>query len=105
VFPKDTFDSDPKYHNRACLAQNSEANLSVLMQDIGRQGHDSDDDLNSFVGFIGRKVAKIFPNEQGGRSAVFGTVMVVQHLLLNTHGNDPVEKAQFTINYDFQDHH
>ncbi len=96
---------DPLYCDRECLALNSEAELSVLMQDIGRQGHDSDYDLSSFVGFIGRRVAKVCPNEQGGRSTVFGTVMALQHLLLNPHDNDPLEKAQFTINYDFQDHH
>jgi hypothetical protein len=75
------------------------------MQDIGRQGHDSDYDLSSFVGFIGRRVAKVFPNEQGSRSTVFGTVMAFQDLLLNPNGNYPMEKVQFTINYDFQDHH
>lgn len=103
VFPKDRFATDSLYRER--LALNSRGFLSVLMQDIGRQGHDSDDDLSSFVGFIGRRVAKVFPNEQGGRSTVFGTVMAFQDVLLNPHGNYPLEKAQFTINYDFQDHH
>jgi len=33
---------------------------------------------------------------------VYGTVINVHHKELNPHGNDPVEKAEFTVRFDSQ---
>ena len=77
-----------------------EGQMRVIMQDIGKEGHVDYTDLSSFVD---RRVAK-YNNEQGGRAAIYGTVIEFNRVLLNPHGNDPVEKAQFTIQFDNQEH-
>jgi hypothetical protein len=74
--------------------------MRVIMQDIGKEGYVDYTDLSSFVDWC---VAK-YNNEQGGRSTIYGTVIEVNCLLLNLHGNDPVEKAQFKIKFDNQEH-
>jgi hypothetical protein len=73
--------------------------MRVIMQDIGKEGHVDYTDLSSFVD---RRVAK-YNNEQGGRATIYGTVIEFNRVLLNLHGNDPVEKAQFIIKFDNQE--
>jgi hypothetical protein len=77
-----------------------EGQMRVIMQDIGKEGHVDYTDLSSFVD---RRVAK-YNNEQGGRATIYGNVIEFNRVLLNPHGNDPVEKAQFTIQFDNQEH-
>jgi hypothetical protein len=53
------------------------------------------------VGFVGQHVVKHVTNEQGERLTIYGTVEEVFHTVINLHGNDPVQKVQFTIDYGY----
>jgi hypothetical protein len=93
LYTKDKFECDPGLCNCKLLELRSETSMRVLLQDIGHQGRDDDDDLSSFVGFVGQCVAKYVTNEQQERSIVYGAVEEVFHSVLNLHGNDSVQKA------------
>jgi hypothetical protein len=74
--------------------------ISLVVQDIGKEGHEDYSDLSSFVD---RPVMKQVTNEPGEVVPdVYGTVINVHHKELNPHGNDPVEKAEFTVRFDSQ---
>jgi hypothetical protein len=74
--------------------------ISLVVQDIGKEGHKDYSDLSSF---LDRPVMKQVTNEPNVVvTDVYGTVVNVHHKELNLHGNDPVEKAEFTIHFDSQ---
>jgi hypothetical protein len=53
LYPRDTFECDLGLHNCALLELRFLPSMRALVQDIGQQGRDNDDDLSSFVGFVG----------------------------------------------------
>jgi len=74
--------------------------ISLVVQDIGKEGHEDYSDLSSFVD---PPIMKQVANEAGVVvTDVYGTVINVHHKELNPHGNDPVEKAEFTICFKSQ---
>jgi hypothetical protein len=74
--------------------------ISLVVQDIGKEGHKDYSDLSSF---LDRPVMKQVTNEPGEVvTDVYGTVINFHRKELNPHGNDPVEKAEFTIRFDAQ---
>ena len=74
--------------------------ISLVVQDIGKEGHKDYSDLSSFVN---RPVMKQVANEPNVVvTNVYGTVVKVHRKELNPHGNGPVEKAEFTIRFDSQ---
>jgi len=78
----------------------SKNSISLVVQDIGKEGHEDYSDLSSF---LDRPVMKQVTNEPGEVvTDVYGTVVNVHRKELNPHGNDPVEKAEFTIRFDSQ---
>jgi hypothetical protein len=74
--------------------------ISILVQDIDKEGHKDYSDFNSFKD---RRILKRVTNEAGVVVAhVYGSVDNVHHKVLHPHGNDPVEKAKFMICFDSQ---
>jgi hypothetical protein len=96
------FATDLSKLNHDILDLKSKTTMRVLMQGIEKQGHEDYADLSSFVD---QCVAKHVINEQGERTTFYGTVIEIYCLLLNLHGNDPVENAQLKVIFDFQEHH
>jgi hypothetical protein len=74
--------------------------INLVVQDIGKEGHEDYSDLSSFVD---RPVMKQVASESNEvKTNVYGTVVKVHRKELNHHGNVPVEKAEFTIRFDSQ---
>jgi hypothetical protein len=74
--------------------------ISLVVQDIGKEGHEDYSDLSSF---LDRPVMKQVASESNEVvTDVYGTVVKVHRKELNPHGNDPVEKAEFMICFDSQ---
>ena len=69
--------------------------INLVVQDIGKEGHEDYSDLSSFVDRPVMKQVASEPNEVV--TDVYGTVVKVHRKELNPHGNDPVEKAEFSI--------
>jgi len=74
--------------------------IHLVVQDIGKEGHEDYSDLSSF---LNRPVMKQVASESNEvKTNVYGTVVKVYRKELNPHGNDPVEKAEFMIRFDSQ---
>jgi hypothetical protein len=74
--------------------------ISLVVQDISKEGHKDFSDLSSFVDCpimkqVTNEPSKVLTN-------VYGTVVKVHRKELNPHGIDPVEKAEFMIRFDSQ---
>jgi len=74
--------------------------ISIVVQDIGKEGHEDYSDLGSFVHRPVTKQVTSEPDEVV--TDVYGTVVNVHHKELNPHENNPVEKAKFMIRFDSQ---
>jgi len=74
--------------------------INLVVQDIGKEGHEDYSDLSSFVDRPVMKQVASEPNVVV--TDVYGTVIQVHRKELNLHGNVPVEKAEFTICFDSQ---
>jgi len=97
VYANDIINCDPDIVIEELRSNNP---ISLVVQDIGKEGHKDYSDLSSFVNL---PVMKQVPNEPNEAvTDVNGTVVKVHHKELNPHGNDPVEKAEFTICFDSQ---
>jgi hypothetical protein len=72
--------------------------ISLVVQDIGKEGHEDYSDLSTFVDRPVMKQVASEPNVVV--TDVYGTVIQVHRKELNLHGNVPVEKAEFTICFD-----
>ncbi len=72
--------------------------INLVVQDIGKEGHKDYSDLSSFLDRRVMKQVASEPNEVV--TDVYGTVVTVHRKELNPHGNDPVEKAEFSIRFD-----
>jgi hypothetical protein len=83
-------------HDSVLLNLQSKTTMRVLIQEIGKQGFE---DYADFSSFLDQCAVKHVTNEQGEKMTFFGTFVEVYLLLLNLHGNDPVEKLQFKITY------
>ena len=97
VYANDIINCDPEIVIEELRSSNP---ISLVVQDIGKEGHEDYSDLSSFVD---PPVMKQVANEAGVVvTDVYGTVVNVHHKELNPHRNDPVEKAEFTICFDSQ---
>jgi len=75
--------------------------IKIIVQDIGKEGHNDCSDLSSF---INRHILKHVTNEPDVVvTDVYGTVVNVYCKVLSPHENDPVEKAEFMIHFDSQE--
>jgi hypothetical protein len=74
--------------------------INLVVQDIGKEGHEDYSDLSSFLDRPVMKQVASEPNEVV--TDVYGTVVTVHRKELNPHGNDPVKKAEFSIRFDSQ---
>jgi hypothetical protein len=97
VYANDIINCDPEIVIEELRSSNP---ISLVVQDIGKDGHEDYSDLSSFVDRPVMKQVASAPNEVV--TDVYGTVVKVHRKELNPHGNDPVEKAEFTICFDSQ---
>jgi len=97
VYAIDVSKCDPDIVIEALRSNNP---ISLVVQDIGKEGHEDYSDLSFFVDRPVMKIVASEPNE--AVTDVYGTVINVHCKELNPHGNDPVEKAEFTICFDSQ---
>jgi hypothetical protein len=74
--------------------------ISLVVQEIGKEGHEDYSDLSFFVDRPVMKQVASEPNK--AVRDIYGTIVNFHHKELNPHGNDPVEKAEFTIRLDSQ---
>ena len=97
VYANDIINCDPDIIIEELRSNNP---ISLVVQDIGKEGHEDYSDLSSFVD---RPVMKQVASESNEvKTNVYGTVVIVHRKELNPHGNDPVEKAEFMICFDSQ---
>jgi hypothetical protein len=97
VYAIDVSNSDPDIVIEELQSNNP---ISLVVQDIGKEENEDYSDLSSFVNRPVMKQVASEPNEVV--TDVYGTVFNVHHKELNPHGNDPVEKAEFTICFNSQ---
>jgi len=95
VYANDIINCDPEIVIEELRSNNP---INLVVQDIGKEGHEDYSDLSSFVDRPVMKQVASEPNEVV--TDVYGTVVKVHRKELNPHGNDPVEKAEFTICFD-----
>jgi hypothetical protein len=97
VYANDVMNCDPDIIIEELRSSNP---INLVVQDIGNEGNEDYNDLSSFVR---RRVMKQVTNESNEVvTNVYGTVVKVHRKELNPHGNDPVEKAEFTIRFESQ---
>ena len=97
VYANDIINCDPDIVIEELRSNNP---INLVVQDIGKEGHEDYSDLSSF---LDRPVMKQVASESNEVvTDVYGTVVKVHRKELNPHGNDPVEKAEFTIRFDSQ---
>ena len=97
VYANDIINCDPEIVIEELRSNNP---INLVVQDIGKEGHEDYSDLSSFLDRPVMKQVASEPNEVV--TDVYGTVVKVHRKELNPHGNDPVEKAEFTICFDSQ---
>jgi len=97
VYANDIINCDPDIIIEELRSNNP---INLVVQVIGKEGHKDYSDLSSFVDRPVMKQVADEPNEV--KTNVYGTVVKVHRKELNPHGNDPVEKAEFTIRFDSQ---
>ena len=97
VYANDIINCDPEIVIEELRSSNP---ISLVVQDIGKEGHEDYSDLSSFVNRPIMKQVASEPNEVV--TDVYGTVINVHLKELNPHGNDPVEKAEFMIRFASQ---
>ena len=95
VYANDIINCDPDI---IIVELRSNNPINLVVQDIGKECHKDYSDLSSFVDRPVMKQVASEPNEVV--TDVYGTVVKVHRKELNPHGNDPVEKAEFTICFD-----
>jgi hypothetical protein len=95
VYANDIINCDPDNVIEELRSSNP---INLVVQDIGKEGHEDYSDLSSFVDRPVMKQVASEPNE--AVTDVYGTVVKVNRKDLKPHGNDPVEKAEFTICFD-----
>jgi hypothetical protein len=97
VYANDITNCDPNIVMEELQSNNP---INLVVQDIGKEGHEDYSDLSSF---LDRPVMKQVTNEPNEVvKDVYGTVIKVHRKELNPHGNVPVEKAEFMIRFDSQ---
>jgi hypothetical protein len=97
VYANDIINCDPDIVIKELRSNNR---ISLVVQDIGKEGHEDYSDLRSFVDRPVMKQVASEPNEVV--TDVYGTVVKVHCKEINPHGNVPVEKAESTIRFDTQ---
>jgi hypothetical protein len=97
VYANDIINCDPDIVIEELRSNNP---ISLVVQDIGKEGHKDYSDLSSFVDRPIMKQVASEPNEV--KTNVYGTAVKIHCKELNPHGNDPVEKAEFTICFNSQ---
>jgi hypothetical protein len=97
VYANDIINCDPDIVMEELRSNNP---INLVVQDIGKEGHEDYSDLSSFLDRPVMKQVASEPSEVV--TNVYGTVVKDRHKELNPHGNDPVKKAAFTIRFDSQ---
>jgi len=97
VYANDIINCDPDIVIEELRSNNP---ISLVVQDIGKEGHKDYSDLSSVVDRPVMKQVASEPNELV--TDIYGTVINVHRKELNPHGNDLVEKAEFTIRFNSQ---
>jgi hypothetical protein len=95
VYANDITNCDPNIVLEELLSNNP---INLVVEDIGKEGHEDFSDLSSFLDRPVMKQVTSEPNEVV--TNVYGTVIKVHRKELNLHGNVPVERAEFTIRFD-----
>jgi hypothetical protein len=97
VYANDITNCDPDIIIEKLRSNNP---ISLVVQDISKEGHEDYNDLSSF---LDRPIMKQVASEPNVVvTDVYGTVVKVHRKELNPHGNDRVEKTEFTICFDSQ---